>query len=196
MTVCVIFVSCSGDSRNLIGGNMVDSLTNTALNTSGSNDNSGSDNSQDTGTKSKKKYSGESTGDAHYVDSDVVFVSKEPFKGSGWIYVQASKVVTPPSAKTKNEGEYMIISDGSQIWTKYVWKTRIAAEKELKIGLIIIAFERTDGDINYSPENKSQALANNWFMAKITDISDKHKGYVTVSGGYKINLDNMRVSVK
>jgi len=90
----------------------------------------------------------------------------------------------------------MIISDGSQIWTKYFWKTRIAAEKEIKIGLVIIAFERGEDGVYKAPEDKSQALANNWFMAKITDISDKHKGYVTVSGGYKINLDNMRVSVK
>ncbi len=196
---CIAFVSCSGDSRNLIGGSMVDSLTNTALNTSGSNkDNSGNDNSniQDKSSKSKNKYSGGSTGDDHFIDSDVIFISKEAFKGTGWIYVQTAKVVTPPSAKTKNEGEYMIISSGEQIWTKFSYKTRIATEKELKIGLIIIAFERADGEVYFSPEDKSQALAWNWFMAKITDMSDKHKGYVTVSGGYKINLENIRVAVK
>jgi hypothetical protein len=35
----------------------------------------------------------------------------------------------------------------------------------------------------------------NWFMAKITDISDLYKGYVTVSGGYKVNPKNLRVLV-
>jgi hypothetical protein len=33
-------------------------------------------------------------------------------------------------------------------------------------------------------------------MAKITDMSDRHKGYVTVSGGYKISLENIRIAVK
>jgi hypothetical protein len=193
----IVYVSCSGDTKNMIKGKMVDSLTDTAYNsiTSKNSDN------QDTATsgkksKSGKKYSGSATGDEHYIDTDVVFVSPEPFKGSGWIYVKAAKVVTAPSAKTKNEGQFMKIDSGEEIWTKYYWKTRIATEKELKIGLVIIAFERADGDMYKSPEDKSQAMTGSWFMAKITDMSDKYQGYVTVSGGYKINLENIRVAKK
>ena len=90
----------------------------------------------------------------------------------------------------------MIISSGEEIWTKNYWKTRIASEKELKVGLVVIVFERGVDDVYQAPENKSQALADNWFMAKITDMSDKYKGYVTVSGGYKISLENIRVPKK
>jgi len=195
--ICTALASCGTDTRSLIEGTMTDTIKNQAFNSSKSNNNDSGNEASDNKSKgSKSKYSGGSTGDDHYIDSDVMFVSKEPFKGSGWIYVQTAKVVTPPSSKTKNEGLYMIISNGEEIWTKYFWKTRIASEKELKIGLVVIAFERGDDGVYYSPEDKSQALSYNWFMAKITDLSDKHKGYVTVSGGYKINLENMRVAAK
>jgi hypothetical protein len=33
-------------------------------------------------------------------------------------------------------------------------------------------------------------------MAKITDISDLFKGYVTVSGGYKVKINNLRAITK
>lgn len=191
---CTYLISCGTDTRSLIEGTMTDTIKNQAFNSS--NNDSGSDASETKSKGSKNKYSGGSTGDNHYIDSDVIFVSSEPFKGSGWIYVKTARVVTPPSAKTKNEGQYMIISDGEEIWTKYHWKTRIASEKELKIGLVIIAFERGEDGLYHSPEDKSQALSYSWFMAKITDLSDKHKGYVTVSGGYKISLENIRVTVK
>jgi hypothetical protein len=194
LIICAGVISCGTDTRSLIEGKVVDGLADKAFNSS-SND---SDNkTSDSGNKkSQKKFSGSSTGDGHYIDSDIIFISKEPFKGSGWIYVKTAKTVTPASAKTKNEGLYMTTSDGDEIWTKYFWKTRIASEKELKTGLIVIAFERSEDDVYVSPENKSQAISDNWFMAKITDMSDRHKGYVTVSGGYKISLENIRIAVK
>jgi len=199
MIACAAFVSCGSDTKSLIQGRMVDSLTDKAINSATSkNEDSGSEASSSKGksSKSKNKYSGSATGDEHFIDADVVFISKDPFKGSGWIYVQTAKVVTPPSSNTKNEGEYMIISSGEQIWTKNSWKTRIAREKELKIGLVVIAFENNQDGVYSVPENKADALSHNWFMAKITDMSDKYRGYVTVSGGYHISLENMRVSVK
>jgi hypothetical protein len=193
---CTAFVSCSTDSRSLIEGRMVDSLTDAALNSSKTtNDNSGSETSGKK-SKSKSKYSGEATGDEHYIDDDIVFVSEKPFKGSGWMYVKAAKEVTPPSSKTKNEGQYMIIDNGDEIWTQNHWKTRIASEKELKLGLVIIAFDDSDGGVYVAPESKDKAINDSWFMAKITDMSDKYRGYVTVSGGYKVSLENIRVQKK
>lgn len=133
--------------------------------------------------------------DAHYIDSDQYFVSKEKFT-QGYIYVTVATMKTPASAKTKDEAEFMTVRDGEELWTKYYFKTRIAAKSELKTGLVIIAHEASEDDVYRAPENKDEAVANNWFMAKITDISDMYKGYVTVSGGYKIKLDNIRVAVK
>ncbi|HNX24597.1 MAG TPA: hypothetical protein PKG60_11165 [Spirochaetota bacterium] len=193
MVACITFASCSGDSRSLIEGRMVDTLTNKALNSTTSTTD---DSTSSTKTKSKTKYSGEATGDRHYVDADVIFVSKDAFKGSGWMYVKAAKVITPASSKTKNEGQFMVIDNGDEIWTKNYWKTRIASEKELKLGLVIIAFDDNEDGVYIAPNNKSDAINDNWFMAKITDMSDKYQGYVTVSGGYKVSLENLRVVVK
>lgn len=196
MLACTAFVSCSTDSRSMLESHAVNSLTDAALNSSKtSNGNSGSETSGKK-SKSKSKYSGEATGDEHYIDDDIVFVSEKPFKGSGWMYVKAAKEVTPPSSKTKNEGQYMVIDNGDEIWTQNHWKTRIASEKELKLGLVIIAFNDSEDGVYVAPESKDKAINDDWFMAKITDMSDKYRGYVTVSGGYKVSLENIRVQKK
>ncbi len=133
--------------------------------------------------------------DDHYINSDHYFITKEAFK-QGWIYVTLATMKTPATVQTKNEAEFTTIRDGEEIWTKFYYITRIAAQTELKIGLQVIACEIGDGEVYRAPANRDEALQNNWFMAKITDVSDVFKGYVTVSGGYKIKLDNMRVVVK
>ncbi len=133
--------------------------------------------------------------DDHYINSDYYFITKENFK-QGWIYVTIATLKTAATAQTKGEAEFITVRDGEEIWTKYYYKTRIAAKEELKIGLQVIVLEFNENDVNRAPASKDEALGNNWFMAKITDVSDMFKGYVTVSGGYKVSLDNMRVIVK
>jgi len=133
--------------------------------------------------------------DDHYINSDHYFITKEKLK-QGWIYVTLATLKTPATAQTKNEAEFITVRDGEEIWTKFYYKTRIAAKEELKIGLEVIACEIGEDETYRAPADKDEALQNNWFMAKITDVSDMFKGYVTVSGGYKIRLDNMRVVVK
>jgi hypothetical protein len=133
--------------------------------------------------------------DDHYIGSDKYFVGTEKLK-SAWMYVSLATMKTPATAQTKNEAEFLMIRDGSEIWTKFYWKTRILNEKEIKTGLEVIAFEAGDGDVYRAPESKDEAMNNNWFMAKITDVSDLFKGYVTVSGGYKVKVNNLRVVTK
>ena len=133
--------------------------------------------------------------DDHYINSDHYFITKQKLT-QGWIYVTLATLKTAATPQTKNEAEFITVSDGEEIWTKYYYKTRIADQKEIKIGLEVIACEIGDGEVYRMPENKDEALQSGWFMAKVTDVSDLFKGYVTVSGGYKIKLDNMRVVVK
>jgi len=133
--------------------------------------------------------------DEHYISSDYYFITKEKLT-QGWIYVTLATLKTPATPQTKNEAEFMTINSGEELWTKFYYKTRILTKKEIKLGLEVIAFEMMDGEAYRAPENKDEAIHSNWFMAKITDISDMFKGYVTVSGGYKVKLDNMRVVVK
>jgi len=106
-------------------------------------------------------------------------------------------MITPASKDTKNQAKFMKVPSGDEIWTEYYYKTRKIAESEIKVGLVVICLEAGDDESVYrAPESKDDARNYNWFMAKITDISDKYKGYITVSGGYKVRLNNMMVVVK
>ena len=134
--------------------------------------------------------------DAHYIQDDDYFISQEGFK-SNYIYVSLAKMLTPPEAATKNEGEFLRISDGSEVWTKFFWRTRAAQRIDVKVGAQVVCFDASDENGIYrAPEDKDEARTGSWFMAKITDVSDLYKGHVAVSGGYKVKVDNIRILVK
>ena len=134
--------------------------------------------------------------DRHYIQADDFFISEQPMGDSAWIYVTLSKMTSPPATKTKGEAEFFKIKDGNSIWTKYFWRTRIARPDEIRLGAIMVMFEGNSlNDAYQAPQDKSSARQSNWFMAKITDTSDLYKGYITVSGGYKINPKNLRLLI-
>jgi hypothetical protein len=133
--------------------------------------------------------------DEHFIGADHYFIATEKLK-QGWMYVTLATMKTPASAQSKNEAEFITVRDGAEVWTKFYYKTRIAKKEEIKIGLEVIMLEVEADGVYRAPENKDEAFGNNWFMAKITDVSDIFKGYVTVSGGYKVKLENLRVVTK
>ncbi|MGQ9842729.1 MAG: hypothetical protein ACUVRK_04110 [Spirochaetota bacterium] len=134
--------------------------------------------------------------DEHFIQDDDYFVSKQQYK-QGWIYVELAKMVQPAKPETKNEAQFMTLREGEELWTKYFWKTTVATVAECKVGTIVICFDDNVKDnVYYAPENKDCARSGSWFMAKITDMSDLYKGYLTVSGGYKVDKDNVRITVK
>ncbi|PJZ27464.1 hypothetical protein CH352_16795 [Leptospira hartskeerlii] len=134
--------------------------------------------------------------DDHYIQPDDYFVSREEYNDQTYINVYLAKEMTPASAtKTKGEGEFMQVTDGKKYWTKNFYITRIATDKDLKLGVKVIIFDRSNEDGYRAPESKEEARTENWFMAKITDTSDLFKGIVTVSGGYKILKNNLRVII-
>lgn len=138
-----------------------------------------------------------SDADAHYIQPSDYFIADREFPNSGWIYVYIAKVITAPTAQTKYEGQFMKVQDGKEIWTKYYWKSRIATKADIKIGAVVIMFDGNyQNNIAMPPKNKDEARNENWFMAKITDTTDLYKGYVTVSGGYKVGVDALRVPFK
>jgi hypothetical protein len=135
--------------------------------------------------------------DGHYIQGDDAFIADHGLGNSAWMYVTLAKVVNPPTAATKGEGEFMQVRDGRNKWTKYHWRTRIADRSELHLGMHLIAFNDHNRDGVYmAPEKKDRARGGSWFYAKITDMSDMHKGYVTVSGNYKVNLRNIRIILR
>ncbi len=132
--------------------------------------------------------------DRHYIQPDDYFISDQPFENNSWIYARLAKMVTPPTAATKNEAEFLVIRDGVQLWSQHYWKTVIATPADLKIGTVIILFEgNSQSDVYQAPATKESARGDSWFMAKITDVSDLYKGYVTTSGGYKAAKDGIRI---
>ncbi len=134
--------------------------------------------------------------DAHHIQDDDYFVSKQPYK-QGWMYVELAKMIVPAKPETKNEAQFMTVREGEELWTKYFFKTRIATVAECKVGTVVICFnDNVKDEVYHAPEDKDSARSGSWFIAKITDMSDLYKGYLTVSGGYKIDKDNLRVSLK
>ena len=134
--------------------------------------------------------------DAHFIQSDDYFVSKEDLGGHSYIYVSLAKMVTPPSPGSKHEGEFMKVNDGQNLWTSYIWQSRIASKNELKLGMHFIAFnDNNQKGIYQSPNKKDSARGGSWWYAKITDMSDTYKGYVTASGNYKVGLNNIRIPI-
>jgi hypothetical protein len=134
--------------------------------------------------------------DKHFIQADDYFISEEEFTTQEWIYVQLAKMKTPAKPETKGEAEFMKVIDGNDVWTKFFWQTRIATTEDFKLGSIVILLELGgDNNVYRAPKTKDEARLGSWFMAKITDVSDLYKKYVTVSGGYKVSVDNMRVRV-
>ncbi|MFB5652762.1 hypothetical protein ACE5IS_19135 [Leptospira wolffii] len=132
--------------------------------------------------------------DAHYIQPDDFFVSREEYKDQTYINVYIAKELTPASpTKTKGEGEFLQVTDGKKLWTKNFYLTRIATDKDLKIGTNVIMFDMGTEDGYRPPQSKDEARTGNWFLAKITDVSDMFKGIITVSGGYKIQKEAVRV---
>ncbi len=131
--------------------------------------------------------------DDHFIQPDDYFITREEYKDQTYIHVYIAKEITPANAKTKGEGQFLQVTDGKKLWTKYFYATRIANEKDLKLGTNIIMLDMGTEDGYRPPQSKEEARTASWFMAKITDVSDLFKGIVTVSGGYKIQKEAIRV---
>jgi hypothetical protein len=134
--------------------------------------------------------------DEHFIQSDDYFISEKALATQAWMWVFLSKMVTPSSASTKGEAEFMKIRDGNKVWTKCYYKTAIAHKPDLKLGTVVIAFNNhIQNSVYLNPSSKESSRGQGWFMGKIIDMSDLFKGYVTVAGNYKVSLKNLRIIV-
>ncbi len=131
--------------------------------------------------------------DKHYIQEDDYFIADQPLEGHSWIRINVAKMMEAPNASTNGEAKFLVVKDGKEIWTKYYWQSRIASESEIKLGTVAIMFDYSSGGIYVSPKQREDARTDNWFMAKVTDVSTLYKGYVLVSGGYNVSKDNIRI---
>jgi hypothetical protein len=135
--------------------------------------------------------------DDHYIRRDYYFMAEAPLAQEDYIYISLSKMVTPPSEQTKGEAKFLKIGDGREVWSKNYWNSRIARKNELLLGTVVVIFEgNKHNDIYNAPEDKKSARSGSWLMARVTDTNGLYKGYVAVSGGYKVSPDNLRVVMK
>ncbi len=134
--------------------------------------------------------------DRHFIHIDDYFVAEHDPTGANWVYVSISKMLTPASPGTKNEGKFLRLMNGDEIWSKWFYRTRIANKDEIKVGAQIICLDYNENDIYVAPKDKQDTQIYSWFTARITDVSEMYKGYVMVSSGYKVAVDNIRISIK
>jgi hypothetical protein len=137
---------------------------------------------------------GDAIDDDHFIQKDDYFVSPVALEKNPYIYLSLAKMVTEPSVRSKGEAEFFKVIDGSTIWTKFYFQSRIAQDGDIRLGTLVIVHEgRTDESVYLAPETKEGARGGSWFMAKVTDVSDLYRGHITVSGNYKISLRNLRI---
>lgn len=169
-------------------------------NKSSSGDSDSGSKTSKTGSKSKSSdwgFGDDDNSDDHYIQPDDYFVAEEELGKKQHVYVYISKMVTPATKATKNEAKFMRVKDSDELWSKLYWKTRPAIKSDIKIGAVVICFDgNNEDDVNMPPKDKGQARQWNWFMTKITDTSDLHKGFVTTAGGTKVSLNALRVTIK
>ena len=131
--------------------------------------------------------------DKHYIQGDDYFISDRALEGHSWIRINVAKMIEAPGPETNGEAKFLRVHDGKEIWTKYFWQSRIAGPEEIKLGTVAIMFDYATGGIYIAPKQRDDARTDNWFMAKITDVSTLYKGHVLVSGGYNVSKDNIRI---
>jgi hypothetical protein len=135
--------------------------------------------------------------DKHYLQKDEYLITEEAYKsGSGWSHVFVAKMVTPPTAESKQEGEFFIIGGhkkGEKIWTKHYQLTHPATQEELKLGTNCYVLDANrENDIYIGPKDREDNLSHPWFVGTLNDDSNLYKGYLTVAG-YKIKPGAIRV---
>ena len=136
------------------------------------------------------------TEDPHFLTEDYWLVAKRPLKDKGYQMLQLSAAIAPPSPSTKNEGHFMDIRSGKQVWSGNAWRTRPATSDEIKLGARVYMFHDNRQSSGYSkPASRHDALTSRWWTGRVTDTSTAYKGTVTVAGRYQVAVDNLRVAL-
>ena len=132
--------------------------------------------------------------DAQFIQTDDFFVSEIPLEDQEYIYVNTAKMLTAPSEGSNGQAEFRLSRNEAIIWTEYYLKTRLAKKEDLKVGKEVIFFRTVDDNGHYrAPLNTEEAHSGDWLLSKIEDVSALSQNIVTVSGGYTVNRNNIRV---
>jgi len=144
----------------------------------------------------KRASQGQGT-DIHYIEDDDFFISEVPLEKNPSMQVKTAKMINPPTQESKQQAQFILTGDGSQLWTKEYYMTKVANVEALKPEMVVVCFEgKSDTGILSPPLNEDEKRNGVWFMARIADISNAKEGYIRLSNDAKVALENIRVITK
>jgi len=125
---------------------------------------------------------------------ELYFVAKHQWKGN-YIWANLATMKTPPDSA--GEAKFFLKRNGSDMLTKWFYKTRAAQPGELKIGQMVVMFhDHNEQEVYLPPATRANALGKRWWMARIISLAPLATGkYVLVSSGYKVAANNTRLIV-
>lgn len=134
--------------------------------------------------------------DAHYVHVDEYLVMEQPLTSQAFVFASVAKMQARPSPEHELQGRFLRLLDNVLIWTNHYAKTRVARESDLVLNREVYFLQLTDANGNHRAPLSSEETRNDWWIkARITDLSNKNKGFVQVSGGYRVHINALRVEM-
>lgn len=135
--------------------------------------------------------------DAHYVVVNDYLIMEQPLVDQTYVYSAIARMEMAPSPATNDRGKFRRLLDDQMVWTEHYAKTRIAKSADLVEENEIFFLNIVDDEGIYrAPQSLSESQSNWWYKARVTDISEKHRGFLTVSGGFRVHLNAIRVAIR
>jgi hypothetical protein len=134
--------------------------------------------------------------DTHFILPDDYFIMEQPLEAQDYVYACTAKMRTAASASTNSQALFLRALDNTEVWSKYYVKTKLATSSDHVLGREVFYLSLTDANgNNRAPQNTSEAHLSWWNKARISNISEKNQGFVTVSGGFRVSVSALRVAV-
>jgi hypothetical protein len=91
----------------------------------------------------------------------------------------AARIVTQPSAATKNQAEAVFLHDGKKEWVNFIVPSRRAAKQDLAVGKVVFMphYYQERKEIDADEYRKTV-----WTLGRVTSIDEMFKDLVEVNG--------------
>jgi len=130
--------------------------------------------------------------DGHYLTGNHWIVVPKGLPEQRYRYGFVGAPIQPPTAQTKDDGNFINLSTGEVGWNKG-FMTRPAQQADLQVGTFAFMPHINRNGVYQAPDSRLKSLTTRWWVAKIVDTSELYKGVVEVAGGYKIAAAAIRV---
>jgi hypothetical protein len=135
--------------------------------------------------------------DNQFMPRDVYFISDSAWEKDQETLVIPAKMMNPISPKQGEEADFVTLADSKPMSAKYWYKTKIASGKDIIPEEPVLFFGmKSESGFYMSPLDKEEAIKGKWFVAMVKGIKTWEKGYITLSDGNQVYIDNLRVIVK